>query len=307
MSEPTARPDTPRRVRKRVMALHRSGDRPEAEYAALRAELDAVAAAERNLPWRQADILLDVHFRLNSRRVIRRLARVRRTCDNRGEPDRYERLWAKVQQLLGELTLSTHGYSPRLALRSPGDLWPQVGTVLDRLGAAGYPAFVNSGTLLGLVRGDGVIAHDDDVDLAVVLHADDADAAAYEWLELRRRLREDGLLDIEFDERALVHTKAASPDGLLIDLFPGWIGDGRLYLWPYSFGDVAVEDVLPLTAVAVDENSDLPGPARPEALLSANYGDDWRTPDPLFAFDWASAKERFSHFRDLVKNGYVAQ
>ncbi|MGH3359015.1 MAG: hypothetical protein ACRDO7_09450, partial [Nocardioidaceae bacterium] len=208
---------------------------------------------------------------------------------------------------LDDVTVGTHGYSPRLALRSTGELWPQVGTVLDRLHAVGHQAFVNSGTLLGLVRGDGIIANDDDVDLAVLLHADTAEAAAYEWVELRRNLREAGLLDIEFDDRARVHTKAASPDGLKIDLFPGWVSDGRLYLFPYSFGEVAADDVVPLRPIAVDDVTDLPGPARPEALLAVNYGDDWRTPDPLFAFDWASAKQRFSHFRALVIDGYVAQ
>ena len=164
---------------------------------------------------------------------------------------------------------------------------------------------MNSGTLLGLVRGDGIIANDDDVDLAVVLNADTAEAAACEWLELRSSLRRSDLLDNEFDARATVHTKAASPDGLMIDVFPGWISGGRLYLWPYSFGDVAADDVLPLRPIAVDDTTDLHGPARTEALLAANYGEDWRTPDPLFAFDWASAKERFSHFRGLVTDGYV--
>lgn len=289
------------------MALHSIDERPQGEYTALRAMLDGVAKPKRNLRWQQADILLDVHFREYPRRVIRRLDRLRRAYDQRGESDEYGRLWETVQHLLGELTVTIHGYSPRLALRSADKVWLQVGEVLDRLNSAGYPAFVNSGTLLGLVRGDGIIAHDDDVDLAVLLHADTAEAAAREWLGLRRKLRASGLLDAEFDDLARVHTKAASPDGLKIDVFPGWLSDGLLYLWPYSYGDVAAEDVVPLRPIAVDGTTELPGPARSEALLAVNYGDSWRTPDPLFAFDWGSAKQRFSSFRELVVDGYVVR
>lgn len=287
------------------MALHEAADRSERAYAVLRAELDGVPKPKRGLRWRRVDILLDVHFRRYGRRVIRRLARLRELYDRREEPERYERLWANVQTLLGELTVTAHGYGPRLALRSADELWPQVREVLDQLDAAGHRAFVNSGTLLGLVRGDGVIANDDDVDLAVVLHADSDEAAAHEWIELRKNLREAELLDVEFDDSARVHTKAASVDGLKIDLFPGWVSDGALYLFPYSYGDVSADDVVPLKPIAVNDSMYLPGPAHPEALLAANYGDSWRTPDPLFAFDWASAKERFSHFRDLVTNGYA--
>lgn len=288
------------------MELHRRGDRPAAEHDALREALDGVPKPERDLRWRRTDILLDVQFRRHGRRVILRLNRLRDAYARRGKPERYERLWTTVQDLLGELTVTTHGYSPRLALRPADELWSQVGAVLERLERAGHPAFVNSGTLLGLVRGEGVIAHDDDVDLALLLHADETEAAAYEWLELRRNLRSSGLLDDEFDARATVHTKLASPDGLKLDLFPGWISGDRLYLWPYSCGDVAAEDVLPLRTVAVDASTRVPVPARAEELLAANYGPDWRTPDPLFAFDWASAKTRFRHFRQLVKDGYAA-
>lgn len=290
-----------------MLDLHRTDERPDAEYSALRTALDDVPGTERRVQWRHVDVLLDVHFRRKGRSVIRRLTRLRRFHGRRGHPERYERLWTRVQGLLGDDTVGTHGYGPRLALRPADELWPQVATVLDRLQAAGYQAFVNSGTLLGLVRGDGIIANDDDIDLAVLLRAGTAEAAADEWVGLRRELRASGLLDTEFDDRARVNTKAASPDGLKIDLFPGWVSDDRVYLFPYCFGEVVAADVLPLRPIAVAGSVEVAGPARPEALLAVNYGDGWRTPDPLFAFDWATAKQRFSTFRELVIDGYVVR
>ncbi|MGH3505051.1 MAG: hypothetical protein ACRDQA_29780 [Nocardioidaceae bacterium] len=295
--------DAPARVRARVMGLHRAGARPEAE--SLRAVLDSVPKSERKLRWRQIDILLDVHFRQYGPRAIRRLARLRAAHERRGTSDRYERLWARVQDLLGDVTVTAHGYNARPALRPADELWSQVGGVLDALHDVGYQAFANSGTLLGLVRDDGIIWDDDDVDLAVLLHADTTEAAAYEWAELRRKLAGTGLLDLELDRRATIHTKAASPDGLMLDLFPAWLSDGRLYVFPCCFGEIAADDAIPLKPLAVGGPTQVLGPALPEAVLAVNYGDDWRTPDPLFAFDWTSAKRRFRRFRRLVRNQYM--
>lgn len=295
----------PVRVRKQIMTLHEAGERSDDTYDVLRADLDSVPKRQRGVRWRRVDVLLDVHFRRYGRRVIRRLARLRDTYNRRGQPERFERLWASVQRLLGDLTVTTHGYSQRLDLRATEQLWSQVRGVLDQLDAAGHQAFVNSGTLLGLVRGDGVIANDDDVDLAVLLRSDSSESAAYEWIELRKAMRDAELLDVDFDDRARTHTKAASPDGLMIDMFPAWISDRRLYLFPYSFGDVDADDVIPLKSLVAGDSTHVPGPAHPEALLTANYGDAWRIPDPLFAFDWASAKQRFSRFSEIVTGEYV--
>ncbi|UYM05109.1 hypothetical protein [Solicola gregarius] len=307
MRKPALYADVPDRVRARVMQAHREDARPDAEYEALRAALESVPKSERKLRWRQIDILLDVHFRQNGPRVVRRLARLREAHENRGTTDRYERLWASVQDLLGDVTVTAHGYNARPALHPADELWSHVCRVLDELRDAGYQAFANSGTLLGLVRDDGIIWHDDDVDLAVLLHADTTKAAAHEWAELRRKLAETGLLDLELDRRRTIHTKAASPDGLMLDLFPAWISDGRLYVFPCCFGEVAADDVIPLAPFAVGGSNRVPVPAHPEALLAVNYGDDWRTPDPLFAFDWTSAKRRFRRFRRIVRKAYMGK
>ena len=296
--------DVPARVRERVVQLHRAAERPESEYETLRAALDGVPKAERRLRWRQIDILLDVHFRQCGPRVIRRLARLRAAHARRGTSERYDQFWAKVQEFLGDRTVTAHGYNLRPALRPAHELWSQVDEVVRALQGLGYETFANSGTLLGLTRDDGIIWHDDDVDLAVLLHADTTKAAAIEWVRLRRKLRASGVLDPEMDRRETIHTKTASPDGLMLDLFPAWIRAGRLYVFPCCFGEVAAEDAIPLKPISVDGSTNLLVPAKPEALLTANYGRDWRTPDPLFTFDWTTAKRRFRRFRRIVRNRY---
>jgi hypothetical protein len=67
-------------------------------------------------------------------------------------------------------------------------------------------------------------------------------------------------------------------------------------VWPWCRGDASAADLLPLTPRTVS-GVELPMPAAPPALLAANYGTGWGTPDPLFAFDWKRAHRRFAGWK----------
>ena len=58
---------------------------------------------------------------------------------------------------------------------------------------------------------------------------------------------------------------------------------------------VAADHVLPLETRVV-AGAGLRLPSHPEQLLTVNYGEDWRIPDPLFTFDWTGARSRFATF-----------
>ncbi len=46
-------------------------------------------------------------------------------------------------------------------------------------------------------------------------------------------------------------------------------------------------------------------PRVPEEVLTWNYGPGWRTPDPLFKFDWVGARERFGAFITATETASV--
>ena len=280
-------------VRERLMALEPAAlDETEADavYDGLRARLQSVPKDKRFRTWRQTSVLLDVRFRRRPAGTLRRLQQLRTSMTRNGRAHEFERFHATVRRLLGDLTLTPHGYAPSLSTTDEKVLWGRVAALGERLEDAGLSWFVTSGTLLGLVRHAGVIPHDDDVDLCVLLDAADEGEAARAWLRARA-----ALADLLRPQRLHRVAKVDVHDGPTIDLFPAWIAGARLFAWPWSYGDVAADHVLPLETRVV-AGAGLRLPSHPEQLLTVNYGEDWRIPDPLFTFDWTGARSRFATF-----------
>lgn len=78
-----------------------------------------------------------------------------------------------------------------------------------------------------------------------------------------------------------------------IDLFPAWIAEGKLHVYPHTCGDLPRDALLPLASCPV---TGLPIPAQAQSILTNNYGEGWRSPDPGFSFPWNRANRRFQHF-----------
>ena len=283
-------------VRQRATALASDTDRDPALHGQLRSLLAPVPRERRDRGWQEASVLVDMAFRRRPRKAFAKLVRLRRQQDDTTD---FASFWAECVRVMAPYTLGAHGYRLALGGREPHEVWPAVSEVVAGVADLGHECFVNSGSLLGLVREGGVIAHDDDVDLGVVLRASDAAGAAAEWLALRGRLGAAGLLDLEFDARRKGHCKARLPVDITVDLFPAWASRGRMYVWPHTYGAVAVEDVLPLVRQEVAGTTQWL-PRRPERLLEVNYGPDWQTPDPTFRFDWGAARARFHDFVDAM-------
>ncbi len=282
-------------VRARVEELMATDRRDPAEHTVLRERLDAVPGGRRGRPWREASVLTDLLFRQRPRRVFGQLGRMRERHRTDGTIADFNRFWETCRKALGPDTLGPHGYHRALGADDDQAVWHEVAAIIEAIAGLGYRCFVNSGTLLGLVRDGGLIAHDDDVDLAVILSAGDQVDAAAEWTALRARLAEAGLLDLEFEKLRRRHSKVRVHGGVRVDLFPAWMAPDGVYVWPHTHGEVTPEDLLPLVPRQVS-GVQVMLPRRPEPLLESNYGPDWRIPDPTFRFDWADARRHFAGF-----------
>jgi hypothetical protein len=172
--------------------------------------------------------------------------------------------------------------------RDPEQLAPllsAIDTVLEALSACGMEAFLAYGTLLGAVREGGLIGHDSDADLGYVSHYDHPADVVAESFRLQRHLVERGLSVTRYSGLAF-RVNLVEADGVTrgLDVFGGFLRDGRLYLMGEVGTPFRAEWVWPLSTVTL-EGRTYPAPAEPEHLLAATYGPGWRTPDPAFKFE----------------------
>ena len=78
--------------------------------------------------------------------------------------------------------------------------------------------------------------------------------------------------------------------GFTVDLFPAWAVDGKVYVFPHTFGELDIADVLPFAKCGI---TGLNIPAQPEKMLAINYGPGWKEKDPLWKFVQPTGFNRF--------------
>jgi hypothetical protein len=187
-----------------------------------------------------------------------------------------------------------HGFTKPFALRS-GD---KKQTTLDELSLLlkyineefGVPAFISSGTLLGMVRDGDFIGHDDDVDICYISNKCTEDEILKERLSLVEFLTSKGCNVRASD---VAHYWCTTPNGISLDIFTGFIEEDYCSMNPIGRREVLVENVLPLEVKSFN-GRELYLPRNPEPLLILNYGPNWKVPDPLWSFNWGQAKQNFS-------------
>lgn len=287
--------------RERVLSLPK-GQGDDA-YRPLRAELDELLHVwgAGSLAWREASLLLDAAFLQDAQRNFGLLEWIRQEYQRHEDADGFAAFWADVRRVLHPRTLGPHGYLTSLESRDSAQVWRDISVLQEKLAALGYVAFLNSGTLLGVVREGNFVAHDDDIDLAVLMHSDSVAGVAREWRRLKLALAASWLLDAEFERKGNTHCKIGSAGGASVDLFPAWLDGDRVWVWPYLAGGVTRDALLPLQT-RQQSGVRVRVPNRADLLLEHNYGTGWRTPDPTFRFNWKRASQQFRDFLEAHRN-----
>lgn len=204
---------------------------------------------------------------------------------------------ADMLQVIYPLILTPHGFKRGLATFDQAKVWAEVKEMTDMLRDRGSLAFVNSGTLLGLIREKALLVHDDDIDIGILLKAETAEQAADEIVELMEALEswvnwgyvEWSSNNLSRPSQHIQLKSSLAP----IDLFPCWIEGGEFYAYPH--GTIDPQKVLPLAEREI-EGVKISVPADPEAFLELCYGPGWRTPDEGFTYPWSRAAKTFEPF-----------
>ncbi|GKY88694.1 LicD family protein [Sinisalibacter aestuarii] len=266
------------------------GDFPHWHYFG---ELKELRPRKPGLDWYEAMVLVCMIGRIRPSQTMAHLNALRAQREVRGESDRFDRLKQQIDDYLAPEIFTNHGFkTSNFSTLDHDHVWDHVGTLIADLKQEGYEVFLNSGTLLGVVRDGRLIEHDDDIDLAVVIPATSERKAAAAWKGLLAELEQKGLLDPEGKKvRGIAKLRPAGATE--IDLFPAWVANGKVYVYPHTRGQLKRDEVFPTRPCPVT-GYDIP--AEPEKMLALNYGEGWREPDPFFKFPWGAAYQAFSEF-----------
>lgn len=161
----------------------------------------------------------------------------------------------------------------------------------------GLEPFVIYGSLLGQVREQGFIGHDNDFDVAYVSAADNGKDATAEIIRVAHALIDAGF-DVETRATALHIHHDADPD-VRIDLFHLYFDEGGALRLPFGHAGPALvtrDDWRGTVEAQMGEHT-VAVPVGAEKWVEQLYGPGWRTPDP--SFHWESARV------DMAREGHI--
>lgn len=215
--------------------------------------------------------------------------------------DDFVALHSDLLRIISPRVLTHYGFMKGVDAKLTEEHIERFRRFVDCLDELGYPWFANSGTLLGITRDASLIAHDHDIDIAVLFRGKRAVEVVQEMEVVATKLGEMGC-PVEWGANRVIRIWKLS-ESSFIDVFPAWISaKGKVFIWPHTCGELAIEDLLPLGQSELSGFLSMPVPRRPEKFLAVNYGKQWQVPDPSFVFDWKRASERFvAAFPGLAK------
>ena len=209
----------------------------------------------------------------NARKVEPRLSNLATAAARAGELD------SAVELLSQGMLLRLEGVNPQreVAEKKLGkDAWATIDDVMEVMAGTGIPYFMSNGTALGMVRANGPLSHDNDIDLGIF--AEDWDAE-----RLVAAFNDHPMFELDGG-----HPQYGDPNRTKIFLRHRggtWVDIWRFYA---DAGKVWNEGLLVrwgTTPFGIEHRTikgrEVPLPSDPERYLEECYG-DWRTPNPRF-------------------------
>ncbi len=264
-----------------------SGARPDNRLGVLEQSLLALEAKDNHQNIQRALIQLYCIFGVNHSSAYKRLKKWTPIERQEHGEEPITELNKQLQKVTAPLALGRHGFNPSFVNLDLDLVESELKVFMDKLQTFNVQPFLNSGTLLGYFRDGRPIPHDDDFDLGILLPGKTLDEIFQNWRDFRREL---GKQFSVIDKGSFVAIKLSN--GIQVDLFSAWTKDGDLYVHPYCWADVKLKSLTPLKTLSI-RGRDFLIPADPDAILSVNYGPNWRVPDPFWRFDYANCKKRF--------------
>jgi hypothetical protein len=140
----------------------------------------------------------------------------------------------------------------------------------------GHKPYIICGTLLGYYREGDFIAHDDDMDLAYFSSCNCPECIRQELKHIVFTMISDGY-DVKLARRAGFFKPCVN--GFWFDLFPMWCDRDSLWMMNTTRQRAGKDRILPVQTGKF-RGTEVYVPHRIEEYIEAEYGSDWRVPDP---------------------------
>ncbi len=271
------------------------------DYTSLRAMLDTIPRAERGVDWSERIVKIYCKHRIKAQRCVTLNKKIRTIREAEGKAAEFRCFLDELSGLTAPYVLTLHGYNLPFRNRDIKEVTAELHGIMGLLDGLGVQSFINSGTLLGAVRDGTFLGHDDDADLAVLIEGTNNEELVNALFDLGHRLNRAGVLQepAAFSKGSpLIKIKLKT--GVVVDLFPMWVRDGRVFIWPHTYGELHHDDVFPLGVQKLN-NVAFAAPQDAQKMLALNYGEGWRSPDAHFQFPWNEAKRKFADFIGCYK------
>ena len=177
------------------------------------------------------------------------------------------------------------------------DLLRRTSEVIDRLRQFGVKPWIMGGTLLGPVRSGALLPHDDDADIGYVSAHDHPADVALESYALQRFLEAAGYSVIRYSATQMqILFPEQQGAAFHVDIFGGFYRD-EMFMQPFHVRATIPRDTFDQLGEITIDGWAFPAPNPPDRWLEANYGPDWRIPDPGHRFVTPpSAARRFTNW-----------
>lgn len=158
------------------------------------------------------------------------------------------------------------------------------------------PYFIHSGTLLGAVRENNIISHDDDIDIAIFPENKDFILSKEFNDEIKKyNLKTEMVLQKDIDKEIIKLKYLHANHGIFMDIFVFEEIDDRIQykaplcrrIWPRGFFEK--EEMYPIKKYKL-RTLEVDGPNNPIPYLKRHFGSDWKIP-----------KDRKRDHNDIIK------
>ncbi len=201
-----------------------------------------------------------------------------------------------LEDITSPLALGPHGYNPSFKKLDLNSIEHELHELIADFAKQNVTPFLNSGTLLGYYRDGSPIPHDDDFDIGILVSGTTIDQVAKNWKDFL------GWLELNYPT-TIKGSFAATylSNNVQVDVFPAWIIGEKVCVYPYCYEDVSENALTPISSLEIRGRT-FPIPAKPEEVLSINYGPNWRVPDPFWRFDYSVSRKRFATVLKKLKS-----